>query len=1123
MKKVLITLCLVILFSLTAFPGGSGFDIENSYVNYKGEQAGYRLVHYSGTVVDVIFMNTVPQAFIWFNTLPVSDGGHPHILEHVVLSKGNVAKTMNEYEERVFGFSSAFTKQFRTCYGLSTTAGNMMFRELLKRKLYSLINPDYSDEEIRREVMNIGVGRDSEGRLFPEEKGTIYAEMNSAFEKENQIAYYEIEKLLFGDDDVRGCSSGGFPAAIRDVTPEEVIDFHDRNYRTEHMGMVLVMPPGDSPEEVRDYLNELFDYAGASVNPAEAGPEEQIYRLRDGGAAGEGRFKVVSFPAQDEDKPGTFIAAWKIKGLDPYERLLLDYFVRGLSQGRSSLLWKRFVDEEERVIKEKAADEYLWLEDYTDTLYFGLKGVEKAQDHSGEAAEFLKTVKDILDEVASYEGGSEELLAFNELVLLTMDEDREYMKLFLESPPRFGYRSTGSYWMEYLKQLDGFGGDVRDLNMTAIMDDIRARVTVPGNPWSALIDKWEIVPERAAAVRTVPDSAYFDKADEYKAARLEKALEEIKAAYKTKDGQKALSLYMADCDEAEREIIERESEIEHPEFTPLPPMTQDDILDYEESRTEGFSRVFRGYFDNMNTVTASIYFDLNGVEEDELIYLSLLPEILTSSGAVKDGRRYSSLEVEKILRREIADFDVSMSGSMTTGRNELKISISALGEDFERAFDALSLIYRHIDLGKGSASEISETAARSFKALLNITQGREESWVGDPFNALFAAGDPVYLASRSGFTRQFNALRLKWRFMDTGEKKAFKRSALGVIDALKARGVDALDDVQGPAAGLAQDLKSITGLMPPEKRDELAVKAAGILADEAMYGKKAACREIESFVKKVMKKTPRRAVFTGSRVNIAAAERLAAKDLAQSGALKKSGKPASSARLSSVTEEGRMFALINNETNVGVIQSRNYGAEFDEDDMYGYIASGLLGGSGADGLFMKTWRSGLAYSNGVGSDMAYGYVSYYAERCPDVVMTLKFVTDTLNQTPDSERMAKNALMNFFWSRSGNDFSSRSESMAIEVMEGRTAEKYREMRTKLLYALSDPEMPAKVYGEKNRLLSAVIPGLDGPMGREAILMFITNDEQAGNIEKYLSETDETGGLIKIYPSDFWMGL
>ena len=175
MKKTIMICASVLIITASLFAGGAGFGVECYYENYKGESVGYRLSHYSGSVVDVIFMNTVPQAFIWFNTIPVNDGGHPHILEHVVLSKGNVAKTMNEYEEKVFGYSSAFTKQFRTCYGVSTTAGVGMFKELLKRKLRSLMNPDYSREEIRREVMNIGVSEGNDGALYPEEKGTIYA------------------------------------------------------------------------------------------------------------------------------------------------------------------------------------------------------------------------------------------------------------------------------------------------------------------------------------------------------------------------------------------------------------------------------------------------------------------------------------------------------------------------------------------------------------------------------------------------------------------------------------------------------------------------------------------------------------------------------------------------------------------------------------------------------------------------------------------------------------------------------------------------------------------------------------------------------------------------------------
>ena len=58
-----------------------------------------------------------------------------------------------------------------------TVAGNDEFWPVFENHLDAMVNPDYTDEEIRREVRNFGVAREPDGSLRLEEKGTVYAEM----------------------------------------------------------------------------------------------------------------------------------------------------------------------------------------------------------------------------------------------------------------------------------------------------------------------------------------------------------------------------------------------------------------------------------------------------------------------------------------------------------------------------------------------------------------------------------------------------------------------------------------------------------------------------------------------------------------------------------------------------------------------------------------------------------------------------------------------------------------------------------------------------------------------------------------------------------------------------------
>jgi hypothetical protein len=61
-----------------------------------------------------------------------------------------------------------------------------------------------------------------------------------------------------------------------------------------------------------------------------------------------------------------------------------------------------------------------------------------------------------------------------------------------------------------------------------------------------------------------------------------------------------------------------------------------------------------------------------------------------------------------------------------------------------------------------------------------------------------------------------------------------------------------------------------------------------------------------------------------------------------------------------------------------------------------YLASNLYTGHGGHSIFMKTWAAGLAYSNGLHPHVSVGTIDYYAERCPLLPQTIRFVIDQLH-------------------------------------------------------------------------------------------------------------------------------
>src|SRR5438045_1958477 len=76
--------------TLTEGQNVNGFRATAVYLNDAGRPMGARLIHQrSGFTLDLLEIQSAPQAFIWVNSFPTSNMGEPHTQEHLLLGKGN--------------------------------------------------------------------------------------------------------------------------------------------------------------------------------------------------------------------------------------------------------------------------------------------------------------------------------------------------------------------------------------------------------------------------------------------------------------------------------------------------------------------------------------------------------------------------------------------------------------------------------------------------------------------------------------------------------------------------------------------------------------------------------------------------------------------------------------------------------------------------------------------------------------------------------------------------------------------------------------------------------------------------------------------------------------------------
>ena len=340
-----------------------GFSVQALYVDDADAPLGVRLTHaHTGFTVALFQLPTAPQAYLWVNTVPVSDRGEPHTQEHLLLGKGNRGRAVASQEDLSLVDSSAFTEQLRTVYHFHTTAGPDVFFDVLEGRLGALLYPDYTDEEIRREVHHYGVREDpNDGSLALEEKGTVYNEMDSSMQGPGDNLWKQVGRDLYGTTHPLAFSAGGLPDAIREMTPEHIRSFHQENYHLANMGMIAMLPPevplptalakldavlrATQPEAA---VPRTFKSEATLPPPRTAsfdGVRETHYPNRD--AAAEAGLMVV-YPPRQED-------------LEPRERWLLSILLSGLAGNDSANLYRTFVDRSQRERDIGATDVGAWV------------------------------------------------------------------------------------------------------------------------------------------------------------------------------------------------------------------------------------------------------------------------------------------------------------------------------------------------------------------------------------------------------------------------------------------------------------------------------------------------------------------------------------------------------------------------------------------------------------------------------------------------------------------------------------------------------------------------------------------------------------------------------------------
>ena len=1149
-----------------------GFRVLNLYVDEQDKSIGARFIsERHGFLVDLMQIESVPQAFIWVKTPVCDDKGIPHTCEHLLLGKGNRARYVSALEGMSLTTSTAYTAQTMTCYHFNTIAGEETFYSIFFEKMRALLLPDFTDEEIRREVCHLGytVSPDT-GELTLEEKGSVYTEMVSTFEKPGYYPYNAIRDLIYGDGHPLSNTSGGTPDGLRSLTPAEFHDFHKRTHTLDNMGAIVSLPHTISPDSFLDRFSGILDTLGTGSRTG-MNVGISVYDFPEPSPAHYGTIQIVTFPSDDIEARGVMYFAWPAwLELNARQSILFRLFLQAFSSDETSNLYHRLIDSTNRSLDIGASGVWSWLPEYQGhPVWVGISGVENRRISEQTLVDIRSLIMDELKTIASFANGSPELIEFNNRVhghLVHMKKERLD---FLNAPPQFGSRGgPAGAWQSNLELLEHDSGFRKSLTLNSHFEYVDSLLNTGKNFWSDLFNEFRLFDVEPFAIGSRPDPSLLETMAQDKEKRLHKRLVELKETYAVNSEREALSRFRAEFDARTAELDSIASQAVIPGFIDDPPLTYDDHLIYDTISITDDIPLVSSVFEHMKSSTVGIALDMHTVPESLLIYVPIIPQVLTSIGVVEDGDILSHTDMRERIRREILGLDARFVRSDLTDRIECMMTGRAGSlHELISAIHWMGLCFHHPYLETENIPRIRDLVDQQLSSLRQTMNRAEETWVDDPIQAYRYQRDPVHLATRSFLTKRYLLFRIRCRLTDMSPERsvheledlleAFLRECEGkdrdqirsIIETYKNRVNEATSSNESP---VDDDMRSSTERsasvwifrsiqemlidLPDETLSkDLETLVTNIIADLSMDSS-SVLDEIDMTLDFIRRSAGKRLVLVSNKTDRSHILPILRDFVAEFGEgtavrVEYGNSPVLANQIRKRMGDSvspHFVGLVHEGTRNGVISLTARVADqydLDTDAMLTILSGKLFSGSGSHSLFMRTWGAGLAYSNGPWFSPSSGRVGYYAERCPDVAETMRFVVNELKSADDSGDLGDYVIAQIFnYSRAASRYEARGMGIATDLADGFPPHRIRTYREKILDLRSNTSFTRELFQRLPDAYGPIMIGFGDEVSGHAdgVRFLIGPPEQFESFERLIrNEEGEEHLVYRLYPRDFWI--
>jgi len=1138
----------------------AGFRATAVYLDDSDHAIGARFRHErTGFTLDLLQIQSAPQAFVWVTTFPTSNMGEPHTQEHLLLGKGNQGRALGSLGTMSLTSSTAFTMQWRTCYSFYTSAGQDAFFQYFDRTMDALLYPDYSDEEIRREVRNFGIGEDPKtGALHLEEQGTVYNEMVTSMDQPGRRLYQASLLSLYGPGHPLSYSAGGLPADLRVIQPSDIRRFHDQHYFLANMGALVSLPKEIAPGAALARLDAILNRLQQSSKSAPRAPVMTEAQLPAPKEAPAGRIEYVEYPLQNAQQPGSVYLVWPAeRKLALRDKFLIQLFMDNVAGEPDTNLYKRLIDSKTRDLDIGAKGVDGFVDDgQGNPVFITFRDMPVSAMTDANLGSLRTKVLDEFSKIAAYPDGSPELAQFQQRLKSRIAEQRRSLAKLVNSPPGFGFRGGDTSWLDRLYQLNQEAGFRKTVTSKDDLAAIEKLISGSQNIWRDSLKTWKLlgVMPYIEAAKPNPELVKQSVAEREQRLTAETAL--LRQKYGSAGDQQALEQYRADYNLAAKTIDDAAGNVTPAKFVEHPPMTLDDSLEFKSAKVPGSSvPLVSSTFESMTSATTGIALRLDSVPEDRLLYVSLLPELLMNSGVIENGKAISYEEMSQRLRNEILSLEAGFSVNAATDRDELVMrGAGNNAAESKRAIEWMELALYHPNWRVENLPRLRDYVDQVLGRLRRTMQGSEENWVRNPETAYRKQSNPLMLATSSFLTRTHNVQRLRWMLKGGGTDSVYGfLASLGDLTGSRDQRKGILAEIRdGKYAGLEKLSKAERELAAEAARDLDA--NLGDIPDSSMASDwRYLCNQVSRDLRQGPDRTltildeVRRSILdsAGARMFVigssstqsqltAGIQKLTAglenapfKKVAYSSARRIDARLLS--REPGAGSEAPLFVgLLNADSQAGVFVNSAPLTSYHDTDrqkLLDYLSVNLYGGGGAHSVFMKTIGAGLAYSNGISVSLATGRIGYYAERTPELPQTLKFVINVLKSAQPDASLTDYAVAGAFQStRIASPYETRGEAMAADLADGLTPEIITRFHRAILDLKKSPDLEAELFRRQVSVDAKVLPGM-GTNAKDvagAVYFVIGPEKQMAAWEQYLQQADAPDARVwRLYPRDFWL--